>query len=99
MGQQRSTMTNQTQLVILEFDDLGHQTGSFNPSQFYANVGQLKVNNNMVICQMSIMLPAMFDQNPPHTFDKIVEKQITTKKMHPRMLIVSVRIYVFVTTL
>ena len=23
--------------------------------------------------------PAMFDQNSPHTFDKIVEKQITTK--------------------
>ena len=30
--------------------------------------------------QISIKLPAMFDQNPPHTFDKIVEKQITTKK-------------------
>ena len=46
----------------------------------YANVGQLKVNNNRVMCQMSMKLPAMFDQNPPHTFDKIVKKLITTKK-------------------
>ena len=26
-------------------------------------------------------LPAMLDQNPHHTFDKIVEKQITTKTL------------------
>ena len=26
-------------------------------------------------------LPTMFDQNPPNTFDKIVKKLITTKKM------------------
>ena len=26
-------------------------------------------------------LPVTFDQNPPHTFDKIVEKQITTKTL------------------
>ena len=45
----------------------------------YANVGQLKVNNNRVMCQMSMKLPAMFDQNPPHTFHKIVKKLITTK--------------------
>ena len=32
------------------------------------------------MCQMSMKLSAMFDQNPPHTFDKIVEKKITTKK-------------------
>ena len=32
------------------------------------------------MCQMSMKLPAMFDQNPPHTFDKIVKKLITTKK-------------------
>ena len=25
--------------------------------------------------------PAMFDQNPPHTFDKIVKKLITTKML------------------
>ena len=30
--------------------------------------------------QMSMKLPAIFDQNLPHTFAKIVEKQITTKK-------------------
>ena len=48
VGQQRSLMTrliiitavkflackNQIQLVILEFGDLGHQTGSFGPIQF-----------------------------------------------------------------
>ena len=28
---------------------------------------------------MSVKLPAMFDQNPPHTFGKIVKKLITTK--------------------
>ena len=26
------------------------------------------------MCQMSMKLLAMFDQNPPHTFDKIVKK-------------------------
>ena len=31
------------------------------------------------MCQMSMKLPAMFDQNPPHTFDKIVKKLVTTK--------------------
>ena len=30
---------------------------------------------------MSMKLPAMFDQNPPHTFDKIVKNLITTKKL------------------
>ena len=45
----------------------------------YANVSQLKVNNNRVMCQMSIKLPARFDQNLPHTKDKIVKKLITTK--------------------
>ena len=48
VGQQRSQITrliiiaavkflackNQIQLVILEFGDLGHQTGSFGPMQF-----------------------------------------------------------------
>ena len=71
---------NQIQLVILEFGDLGHQTGSFGPTLVYANVGQLKVNNNRVMWQMSMKLPAMFDQNHPDTFDKIVKKLITTKK-------------------
>ena len=70
---------NQIQLVILEFGDLGHQTGSFWPYTVYANVGQLKVNNNRVMCQISMKLPAMFNQNPTHTFDKIVKKLITTK--------------------
>ena len=30
---------------------------------------------------MSMKLPVKFDQNPPHTFDKIVEKQITIKTL------------------
>ena len=33
------------------------------------------------MCQMSMKLPAMFDQNPTHTFDRIVKKLITTKKL------------------
>ena len=33
------------------------------------------------MCQMSMKLPVMFDQKPPHTFDKIVKKQITTKML------------------
>ena len=31
------------------------------------------------MCQMSMKLLAMFDQNPPHTLDKIVKKLKTTK--------------------
>ena len=33
------------------------------------------------MCQTSMKLPAMFDQNNPHTFDKIVKKLITTKML------------------
>ena len=33
------------------------------------------------MCQMSMKLPAMFDQNPPYTFDKIVKKFKTTKML------------------
>ena len=29
--------------------------------------------------QMSMKLPAMFDQNHPYTFDKMAKKLITTK--------------------
>ena len=36
------------------------------------------------MCQMSTKLPATFDQNPPHTFDKIVKKLITIK-MHSKL--------------
>ena len=51
----------------------------FLPNTVYANVGQLKVNNNRVLCQMSMKLPAMFDQNPPHTLDKIIVKLVPIK--------------------
>ena len=70
---------NLIQLLISEFRDLGSPNRKFWPYTVYANVGQLKVNNNRVRCQMSMKLPAMFDQNPPHTFEKIVKKLITTK--------------------
>ena len=33
------------------------------------------------MCQMSMKLFVMSDQNPPHSFDKIVEKHITTKTL------------------
>ena len=33
------------------------------------------------MCQMSMKHPAMFDQNPPHNFDKIAKKLITTKTL------------------
>ena len=59
-----------------------YQIGSFSLTQFTQNnVDQLKVSNNRVMCQMSVKLPAVFDQNPPQTFDKIVKKQITTKTL------------------
>ena len=31
------------------------------------------------MCQMTMKFPAMFDENPPHTIDKIVKKLTTTK--------------------
>ena len=34
------------------------------------------------MCQMSMKLPAMFDQNPSHTFDEIVKNLITTNKAY-----------------
>ena len=30
------------------------------------------------MCPMFMKLPVIFDQNPPHNFDKIVKKLITT---------------------
>ena len=33
------------------------------------------------MCQKSMKLPAKFDQNSLHTFDKIVKKLITTKNL------------------
>ena len=33
------------------------------------------------MCQMSMKLPAMFDQNPTQTFDKIRKKLIRTKTL------------------
>ena len=36
------------------------------------------------MCQMSVKLPTMFDQNHPHTFGEIVKKLITRKKQMSR---------------
>ena len=36
------------------------------------------------MCQMSLKFPAMFDENPPHTFDIRVKKLKTTKKLKKR---------------
>ena len=38
------------------------------------------------MCQMSMKLPATFDQNPPHTFDKIVKKSKQPSKLDPQSL-------------
>ena len=46
----------------------------------FAKVGQLKVNNNQVMCHVSMKLSDTFDQYPPCTFDKIREKPIFMKK-------------------
>ena len=37
-------------------------------------------------------LPAMFDQNHPHTFDKIVKKLITTKNTQSLTLTQNVKV-------
>ena len=94
MGQQRSRLIrlifitagrflaskNQIHLVILELGDLGHGIGSFSHTQYYASAGQLKVNNNGFMCQMSMKPTAMLDRNSP-TFDKVVEIHMTTKML------------------
>ena len=65
----------------LEPSDLGHRIGSFSTIQtVYAKVGQLKVNNNQVMCNLSIKVSDTFDQNPPCTFDKIREKTHSDEK-------------------
>ena len=37
--------------------------------------------------QMSMKLPAMFDQNPPHAFDKIVKKSHNNKKRSQSLIL------------
>ena len=44
------------------------------------------------MCQMSMKLLAMFDQNPPHTLDKIVKKLITTKNAQSLTLTPNVKV-------
>ena len=40
------------------------------------------------MCQMSMKLRGMFDQNPNHIFDKIVEKQIKPKKLSQSLILI-----------
>ena len=49
-----------------------------------AEVGQLKVNNNKVMCPLAMTLFDMFGQTPSqsHTLDKIVAKHIPVKTKH-----------------
>ena len=39
------------------------------------------------MCQMSMKLPDMFNQNPPHTFDKIVKKNHNNKKCSQSLIL------------
>ena len=55
------------------------QLRKFQHYTIYAKVGQLKVNNNQVMCHLSMKLSDMFNQNPPCTFDQIWEKPILMK--------------------
>ena len=48
---------NQIQLKILELSDLG----------------QVKVNNNKVMCNQSMKFSDRSDQNPPYTLERIGE--------------------------
>ena len=45
----------------------------------FAKVGQLKVNNNSVMCHLSMKLCDKFDQNPHCTLNKIREIPIKIK--------------------
>ena len=47
----------------------------------FAKVGQLKVNNNQVMCHLSMKLSDTFDQNPPCTLDKIRENPLRRKPL------------------
>ena len=70
------------QLIILELSDLVHRIGSFSTTvHVYAEVGQLKVNNNQVMCNLSMKISDTFDQNPPCTFDKIRENPFRRKTL------------------
>ena len=55
------------------------QNRKFQHYTVFAKVGQLKVNNDQVMCHLSMKLSDTFDQNPPCTLDKIREKPIKMK--------------------
>ena len=49
-------------------------------------VGELKVNNNQVMCHLSMKLSDMFDQNTPCTFEKIRGTHSSEKRSHSTTL-------------
>ena len=57
------------------------QNRKFQHYTVYAKVGQLKVNNNQVMCHLSMKLSDTFDRNPPCTFDNITEKPTLRAKV------------------
>ena len=65
---QRSRVNrNQIQLLPLEPSDLGYKIGSFSTTQYLRqSIGQLKVNNNQVMCHLSMKLSDTFDQMGRH---------------------------------
>ena len=84
VGQQRSRMTRLF-IITARFLTISGvwlsrpPNRKFQPYTTYTYVGQIKVNHNKVMCQMPMKLPAIFDQNPPHTFNQIVAKHIPMK--------------------
>ena len=56
------------------------QNRKFQHYTVFAKVGQLKVNNNQVMCHLSMKLSDTFDQNPPCTLDKILGKTHSDEK-------------------
>ena len=58
----------------------------------YAKVGQLKVNNNQIMCHLSMNLSDRLDRNPPCTFNKIRETHSDEKHSHSLTLRAKVKV-------
>ena len=64
-------MNSYVQLITLERPR--SQNRKFQHYTVFAKVGQLKCNNNQVMCHLSMKLSDTFGQNPPSTLDKVRE--------------------------
>ena len=53
----------------------------FEPYTAYAEVGELRINNNKVMWHLSIKLFDMFGQTLSHTLNKIMAKLVSMKKI------------------